>query len=385
MMQQRERLYHLDRAIPASDSVLAMQGPIELPGWIAVEQCNLGTEPGQPLIIPHVLLNPELGAALVDIAPGETLGAEEAFRARLEAARFGAIFPGYLPVVHLQLEPYELDHLGTLLPQAFAALPPLSLHAGNGWVGVAWRAIAARDLAIHDAPEQAQPDPSRAPPPPILNRDVAARRAGFTGMPRHQPVEAEPAASRRWTSLPLALGLAGLAAVAAAAMVLWGAGSPSQPVEQAQTQQAPESTGAAPAAPVPVAGGGPAAVSSSQPRSAEPLAAPPAGTPQRLAASAARPEPVPPQPAAAPRPAAPPVQAATPPLQGPPPAPGQQLVLTTAVNLRTQPNNQATILRILRTGETVREFSRSYDGWIEVGDTRPQGWVFGKYLAPAKP
>jgi hypothetical protein len=141
MMQQHERLYQLDKPILARDAAgTAAQGPDVPPGWIRLDQCNLSPFQGQALLVPHVLLHPEIGVALIDIAPGETAGAEAAFRDRLEAARFAAIFPGDLPVVHLQLQPEELGSLGTLLPQAFAGLPLLRLPGGDGWVSVVRRA-----------------------------------------------------------------------------------------------------------------------------------------------------------------------------------------------------------------------------------------------------
>ncbi|TDH58676.1 SH3 domain-containing protein, partial [Dankookia rubra] len=71
----------------------------------------------------------------------------------------------------------------------------------------------------------------------------------------------------------------------------------------------------------------------------------------------------------------------------PPPAAEQpaRLTVRAAANIRAQPNNKATIIRTAPQGEVLREFSRSYDDWVEVGDTRPQGWMFGKYLVPVKP
>src|SRR3954452_6014483 len=98
MMQQRERLYHLDKPILARDAARSApaQGTAVPPGWIALEQCNLSPSPGQVLRVRHVLLHPEVGVALIDVAPEEAVGAEPAFRARLETARFAAIFPGHL-------------------------------------------------------------------------------------------------------------------------------------------------------------------------------------------------------------------------------------------------------------------------------------------------
>ncbi|TDH62805.1 hypothetical protein E2C06_10420, partial [Dankookia rubra] len=237
MMQQRERLYQLDKPILARDAAgpAAAQGPDVPSGWIRLDQCNLSPFQGQALLVPHVLLHPEIGVALIDIAPGETAGAELAFRDRLETARFAAIFPGQLPVVHLQLQPEELGSLGTLLPQAFATLPPLRLPGGDGWVSVVRRALASRG-PLRDGPVAQARDRAM---PQMLNREVAAQRAGLTS-----PVSDVPAmpARARWPGLPVALGLAGLTAVAVAAAVAWTGSRPASPVVAA----APERSGAVP-------------------------------------------------------------------------------------------------------------------------------------------
>ena len=94
MMQQHERLYQLDKPSPIRDADVNApplgppQGPLVPPGWIGLEDCNLSPVLGHALVMPHVLLHPDIGVALIDVAPGETQGAEPAFRARLEAARF---------------------------------------------------------------------------------------------------------------------------------------------------------------------------------------------------------------------------------------------------------------------------------------------------------
>jgi hypothetical protein len=62
-----------------------------------------------------------------------------------------------------------------------------------------------------------------------------------------------------------------------------------------------------------------------------------------------------------------------------------RLTVRAAANIRTQPNNKATIIRTAPQGEVLREFNRSADDWVEVGDTKPQGWMFGKFLVPVKP
>ncbi|MDO9707596.1 SH3 domain-containing protein [Paracraurococcus lichenis] len=374
MIQQRERLYDLGQSGLSDEAARpppARAGGLP-PGWIGLEQCNISPLPGHVLTMPHVLLHPEVGVALIDLAPGETPGAEEAFRARLESARFAAIFPGTLPVVHLILPQEAPDQLGPVLQEAFAGLPPISLPGGDGWVSVVRRSLAQRM-------------PGRAPvatsslagrqPPPMLNREVAAKRAGLaSGAGAAATLVAAPPGGWRWPPIPVALGLAGLAAVASAAAVMWSAPKPAHPPVVAAAER---SGTAAPTGPI--AGGGTAApVPSAAPAQPEaPRTASPASrAPDQVAAALT---PVPPRDRAAPPAAA---AAATPP---PVAGPAVRVMVRAAANLRVNPNNTAPIIRTVPQGEVLREFSRSGDGWVEVGDTQPRGWIFSKLLVPPKP
>jgi Bacterial SH3 domain len=60
-------------------------------------------------------------------------------------------------------------------------------------------------------------------------------------------------------------------------------------------------------------------------------------------------------------------------------------MVKSAANLRSSPDNKGSILRTIPQGEVLREFSRAFGGWVEVGDTRPQGWIHSKLLSDAKP
>lgn len=122
---------------PAPDPSTALEGLGR--GWLILRNCRLGCPQGRGL--PSALIHPAVGVALLDILPSESPGAIEAFRARLAAARFPAIFPGYLPVVHLRLAPRQLEELRTRLDRAFAAQPPLSLPGGDAWITAVARAL----------------------------------------------------------------------------------------------------------------------------------------------------------------------------------------------------------------------------------------------------
>ncbi|WP_128080065.1 SH3 domain-containing protein [Roseicella frigidaeris] len=381
-MQQSETIHDFDtpgraERAPPQPVLPALVLP---PGWVGLERCNLSPVPGQTVAVRHVLLHPFVGIALIDIAPEATHGAEPALRARLDAARFGAIFPGHLPVVHLQVTPQELRLLDTILPAAFANLPPISLPGGDGWVGVVRRSLAPRSPARGPSPAA----PGRAGRPPMLNREVAAQRIGLPPASVRLPVQPDLAADRRRSGLLVALALGSVAAVTAAIAVLWGGTPPPAPAPELAAAPAP--TGLPATARTGTQAGAPAASSAGGTASpavpAAPAAAPAAAAPERPAGATA--EPVPAFPAPALRERAPATAATAPPVPTDPAEAG--LVMPrTGTNLRTAPNNRASVLRTVPAGEVLQEYDRSPDGWVQVGHGRPQGWMFGKFLVPARP
>jgi len=44
-------------------------------------------------------------------------------------------------------------------------------------------------------------------------------------------------------------------------------------------------------------------------------------------------------------------------------------------NLRTGPDGQSTVLRVVPRGETLRVHGRTANGWVHVGDAEPRGWL----------
>ena len=79
------------------------------------------------MVVPFVLIHPDVGVALIDVSPSSNPEAEIVLRRRLEAARFESIFPGFLPVLHLRLDRADQPSTEAILRDAFAALPPLSV------------------------------------------------------------------------------------------------------------------------------------------------------------------------------------------------------------------------------------------------------------------
>ena len=150
------------------------------PGWLCLQDCNLSGQFGQPVVVPFVLMHPDVGVALIDLAPAANPDAESVLRRRLEAARFESIFSGFLPILHLRLDRADLPSTETILRDAFAALPRLSVPGGDGWVNVVRRALLPRDLgraAPHSAgpPGAAAGRAPRRPACPALRRRRAPR------------------------------------------------------------------------------------------------------------------------------------------------------------------------------------------------------------------
>ncbi|RYG01828.1 MAG: hypothetical protein EON94_07020, partial [Caulobacteraceae bacterium] len=142
----------------------ALGGTVErLPKeWVCGRDCDIGGEPGRPVRINLVLMHPVLGIALIE---RETLteGAEDILRERLEEARFGAIFGGYLPILHCATQPDELPSLAGI-ERAFGGMEPLSLAGGNAWLPVVAKIVmpAGRQWAdnLEGAPNKAKVAPS---------------------------------------------------------------------------------------------------------------------------------------------------------------------------------------------------------------------------------
>lgn len=104
-------------------------------GWLLLGRSRFGTAgPGPFATGCHVLAHPRIGVALLDIAPGATPNAEARLRRALGVAGFWSAFPGTLPIWHGRVARAELPELDRILQAGFAALEPLSLRGGPGWI-----------------------------------------------------------------------------------------------------------------------------------------------------------------------------------------------------------------------------------------------------------
>ena len=213
---------------PAERYSHAFGGSVErLPeGWSCGRHCDIGGDPGRPARLDLVLLHPGLGIVLLDIG-ARTEGAEEILRARLDEARFGAIFGGYLPVIHGCLGADEVPDIAEIT-RAFDRVPPLSVSGGSAWMSTVSRLIVPVDRIWADNWAGA---PNRGAAPRLVAEPlreakvVPLRRVAAVQPPAAEPEDlaplplTEPPAPRSRLRWMMAAG-AGLAAVVVAG-ALW--------------------------------------------------------------------------------------------------------------------------------------------------------------------
>jgi uncharacterized protein YraI len=62
------------------------------------------------------------------------------------------------------------------------------------------------------------------------------------------------------------------------------------------------------------------------------------------------------------------------------------VVVKSPVNLRTGPNTNTSVIRTTRRGETFRVHDRAPDGWVQVGEAEPVGWIYSTgFLEDVRP
>ncbi len=411
----------------------ASRGTGGLPlGWRALRDCNLSGRLREPVVVPLVLVHPEVGVALVETRHECVLeDAEAVLRARLADARFDGIFPGYLPIVHVAVPAARLAALDAILAEAFAALPPLSLPGGDAWATVVERALALRDARRMPPPIAEEPGPphrhtfgegpagprhapfaetpapvsapaflagqgaaqgwpgSLPPQPAPMSRDPVFLRRHDAPVDRNLPPEPEPPPEPpRGGPRPWPWALAGLAAGAAiggalAVLLPAGAGVDSRPgaaLSPLATLASPPGPAIAdrPAASSPAAA--PAAAAAAPPEGARPTTtatAPDVPRPLPVAPDRLRPPPeasaAPPEMATAPTPA--------PRAEADPPEPLPLVSVRSPANLRRGPGTSNPVIRTTRRGETFHVHGTTQDDWMEVGDaSTAAGWIHGSLL-----
>lgn len=390
-MRQQPNFYRLDRSGPGgggrgdrSDGAgPSMMVPLP-PGWLCLQDCNVSGQLNQPVVVPFVLMHPDVGVALIDVAPAQNPEAEQILRRRLDAARFESIFPGFLPILHLRLDRADLPATEAILRDAFSAMPPLSLPGGDGWISVVRRALLPRDpgrAAAHPSfsgeharrpgPRDAAAPLAQGPStdPDMLHREAAvARAAPQTSFEAESPVPAtRPSGVLPWIIMSSVGGLIAMLALFSLVEI----GPSDAPVAAEGPNDVPAASAPAAAVPTP-----PAAMLVPEPAaSPKPPAAPattaspaqPSAQPLPPAASSPTSTGAPALPAPAQRPAPPPPAAAA--------DRAPRVTVRQPANLRTAPDGQSNVIRVVPRGETLRVHGRTANGWIQVGDAEPRGWL----------
>ncbi len=236
-------------------------------GWAVIGRCRFGTGgPGPHATGCYALAHPEVGVALIDVAPDATPNAEARLRRALTAAEFWPDFPGSLPVVHERVDGTALRSLAWVLQRGFAALPALTVPGGTAWIEGVQRAMAA------DPAWELPGQPKTAPDTPPL---AATGDTEAEAEPAAAPRSSRSARPRRWgrlAALPLAFA-ATFAVGVVSGFVLLDSPAPVPPASPV--------VAAAPQAP--------AAITPAPTVAAAPEAAPRAGAAQATAALGAAP------------------------------------------------------------------------------------------------
>lgn len=154
------------------------------PEWVILRGVALPHGEGEdasPARVAYVLLHPDRGIALLDVAPGGAPDAVERVRRALAAARFEAVFAGRLPVVHLRLLEADADRLDGALAAAFARVGPIALRGGHAWTGLARRVLGGERVADPAPPGRGGQGHDPAAPVPT---DPVPEAAGRRPAPR---------------------------------------------------------------------------------------------------------------------------------------------------------------------------------------------------------
>lgn len=154
-----------------ADAALSQAMSSMHPGWVVLRHAMVdlnGAWP--PAQLQYALLHPQVGIALVDVAPGTALrdGAER-LRRRLDAAGFHMEFRRNPPIRQLYVPMRAIHGIGRLLEQEFGHQSPSTLPHGEEWVAAAQRILRAEPshhpsgTDVDDRPSHRQVDVSRHP------------------------------------------------------------------------------------------------------------------------------------------------------------------------------------------------------------------------------
>jgi hypothetical protein len=142
--------------------------------WTALCDPNL-----EGAVVDAVLVHPEMGVALVSLAPAAPGAAAATLRERLEHEHFGEFFPGTLPVVVLGSTPRDIPEIEKRLADAFRQAPRLAITDRDWADAVVALLLESSDLEMApvrqfaafpreppELPEPSDPEPEWVAPVP---------------------------------------------------------------------------------------------------------------------------------------------------------------------------------------------------------------------------
>ena len=283
--------------------------------WTLLCARQLGDDPS--CTVDAVLVHPEIGLALVNLAPGEPGAAVAVLREQLEREGFAQYFPGDLPIVALSIPCADVDEAGERLADAFEKAPRLGISDMDWADAVIELLLVPDDMAMAGLGETTGAAASAAAGSgEMVEEDEAEEaEAAFTAeaMARSAPVsggrpkpsafaigEEEPEAPWRLVADEPATAFydrqsrhGRWAAVAAAVVLVLGLGAGAwQLAEESGSRQPSESAGT-PEAQVPIAQSAPNAGASANLAQPAPLPSPPVRLAAKNPAKAPPPPPVP--------------------------------------------------------------------------------------------
>lgn len=112
-----------------------------------------------------LLIHPDIGIALVDVAPCDPAAAASELQDFLAQERFAEFFPGDLPIVSVSVAEGEIPLVGEHLAAAFEAAPRLSVGDADWADSVVELLLQPSDMMMTPAGPPAEPPPPRREPP----------------------------------------------------------------------------------------------------------------------------------------------------------------------------------------------------------------------------
>ncbi|MDB5411217.1 MAG: hypothetical protein JWL84_6129 [Rhodospirillales bacterium] len=131
------------------------------PEWLALADLLIG-DGDDEVVADYVLMHPQRGVALIDVAPGHGGDPVGGFHRFLDHEGFADYFSGFLPVVAIVMKPEDAAQLEERLDAALASLPPLSI-AEPDWAEMVNTLLVASETPPSGQSGVAEPEAGTEP------------------------------------------------------------------------------------------------------------------------------------------------------------------------------------------------------------------------------